>query len=679
MCLVGCFQYLVFSKPLKLDGGAGGCDPLDSTECILPFPSNFYTVVDETTVTGRRVNVPGEALPLPRSGRTLDPGGINESDGFSTIAPILFYLPGLKERGGTGMGGASFPTPDEIGRSVTDSSTTLLIDVDAMQLIPHFSEIDSMDPMQPLVTLQPASPLSHNRHYAVALVNTVDDNDRLLAQSVGLTSLFSISSSDDTSTSRNFIFRNILLPSLHKAAPWLEPSPDPEKLPANVQVLFDFSTASEASQVGKLRDTRDATLDLLNADEFEWEEGRNVEVVKIVEGFCGPASFIARTVHLKISFPWFLSSYGSGHRGARLNFKALRNEEEPIVGSLKFIVQVPCSLKDKALNSFEGSELTNILEFGHGLFYSREELLDALFLQRMADANGYLLIAADWRGMSMFDLPIIAKVLMADPSLFSATRDNLIQGFVSKMAMLHYAKNGMLSAEFLKFDGLAIPVANGGDVEVSFYGISQGGVLGAGYNAMMGVTNLLQRSILGVPGTPFALILGRSTDFLVFNDIMLLNYYSSRHIRIMLSVIQHAWDGVEAGGLLAPPVNEPPPPVLIQAGLGDAEVPSVAAEILARAYKASLLPGSPKPVFGLDTVPGARAGNPGPGSALTEIMYDFEYRTVPRSNAPVPFNSVHNCVRQDYALQQQIVMFVDGEGIMDPCSADGCFRSQAWC
>jgi hypothetical protein len=33
------------------------CDPLDTTECLLPFPSSFFSVLDETTETGIRVNI----------------------------------------------------------------------------------------------------------------------------------------------------------------------------------------------------------------------------------------------------------------------------------------------------------------------------------------------------------------------------------------------------------------------------------------------------------------------------------------------------------------------------------------------------------------------------------------------------------------------------------------------
>ncbi len=33
------------------------CDPMDTTECLLPFPSSFFTTEDEETLTGIRVNI----------------------------------------------------------------------------------------------------------------------------------------------------------------------------------------------------------------------------------------------------------------------------------------------------------------------------------------------------------------------------------------------------------------------------------------------------------------------------------------------------------------------------------------------------------------------------------------------------------------------------------------------
>ncbi|MEI8240507.1 MAG: hypothetical protein WCI22_13925, partial [Actinomycetota bacterium] len=50
--------------------GAGErCDPLDTTRCLLPFPSDAYTRADPTSaVTGLRVALPAAGMPMNSKG-----------------------------------------------------------------------------------------------------------------------------------------------------------------------------------------------------------------------------------------------------------------------------------------------------------------------------------------------------------------------------------------------------------------------------------------------------------------------------------------------------------------------------------------------------------------------------------------------------------------------------------
>mmetsp|Transcript_1339 Transcript_1339/g.3786 ORF Transcript_1339/g.3786 Transcript_1339/m.3786 type:complete len:121 (-) Transcript_1339:1326-1688(-) len=98
----------------------------------------------------------------------------------------------------------------------------------------------------------------------------------------------------------------------------------------------------------------------------------------------------------------------------------------------------------------------------------------------MANENGYVVTAMDWRGMSSFDLPIVIKTLIGKPRVFQAVRDNLIQGYANKFALQHFMRNGLLSIDEMKFDGNMIPTFEGREPSYVFYGISQGGILGAG-------------------------------------------------------------------------------------------------------------------------------------------------------------------------------------------------------
>ena len=71
---------------------------------------------------------------------------------------------------------------------------------------------------------------------------------------------------------------------------------------------------------------------------------------------------------------------------------------------------------------------------------------------RVAEDQGYLVMALDWRGMSSFDMPVIIKSLLASPKALHATRDNLIQGYVCKLVLQHFAQSGpLLQQDWLQF------------------------------------------------------------------------------------------------------------------------------------------------------------------------------------------------------------------------------------
>jgi hypothetical protein len=293
----------------------------------------------------------------------------------------------------------------------------------------------------------------------------------------------------------------------------------------------------------------------------------------------------------------------------------------------------------------------------------------------MANDHGYILTAMDWRGMSTFDLPVVIKVMIGKPNMFEAVRDNLIQGYANKLALQHFTARHLLDMEWLQFERSDIPRLDYDHPPTRvFYGISQGGILGAGYTSLLGPTGLIERGILGVPGTPFSLVMTRSLDFVAYDTLLLMCFYNNRHVRILLSLVQSGWDSLEASGVLAPPVKERRPRLLLQAGLGDPIVPTSAAEALARALGASTLPNNPRRIFGIPTEAAANITWNGPDVTLTELLYEKEYNMLPKDDIHAPFNSVHYCVRQDRQLQGQIAEFVNTGRITNPCAEDQCRR-----
>ena len=622
------------------------------------------------------MNLEGRLLPPLKSRIEIQPDFLNQLDGFSTMAPMMFYLEGLKEAHEAGL--SQLKGPNDIAESVTGKCVTLLFDVEDASLVPHSAEIDYLDGKNPLVLLFAAEPLDHNRHYAVAVVDAKSVAGNRLPPTKGMKELLvgNYTASHDPNRRQRYI--DVLIPALEKAADWFDYSNDPEAL----QLLFDFHTVSAESQLGPVRAVRDATLQEISAIDWQWKE--HVRTIRVEDHDCSPkGATLARTVHAELDVPWFLEHYGPGGRSAFLDENAVNSGTPVSVGSSKVSVHIPCSLQAAALGLHGAKPLRAVMEYGHGLFGDRGEAADD-FLVKMAHDQGYVIVAMDWRGMSAFDLLMVVKVLISTPRLFQAVRDGLIQGYACKYALQHFSRNGLLSMDWLKFirydpvngqplPSKPVPTLDDKPPVQAFYGISQGGILGAGYTALSGVTGLIDRAILGSPGTPFALIMTRSLDFLDYDTLLLFDFYDNRHVRMLLSLVQMAWDSVEASGVLAKPVTEPYPPVLIQAGLGDVIVPTIASEALARAFNASSVPANPREVFGIPTT--SVASN----TTLTELMYDKEYLGLSADNTVAEGNAIHFCLRRDKALINQICKFINTGTVIDPCVKDGCHRQRIKC
>ena len=694
------------------------CDPLDSTECALPFPSSYHLREDTTTASGYRVNVKPETF-APLKGlfgdTSMSVDFLNKMDGFSTMGPLLFYMEGMKESHDaylqavqenpslkTESGITHLRGNEELGLSITRYSTTLLLDVDDNILVPHSAEIDYLDSDRPLVMVFPASPLRHNGHYALAVVNATDIQGNPLPATPGMIELF-----EQKESSRYHLYTETILPALTSAVrkqanysgqDWGKVSGVRSGDLGGLQLLFDFRTASSESQLGSVKAVRDAALAHVNTN-WSWEDDTHVRVVRSIEGSCeDPVYPVARTLHIEMDVPWFMESHGAGSRGALLDQPVVKKGIPNGIGKAKCVIYVPCSLKQAALGGSGETDVQSlraVMEYGHGLFGSKAEAGDP-YVIRMAHDNGYIVVAMDWRGMSKYDLPLIARTMISEPSLFESVRDNLIQGYANKFVLQHFVHNGMLEKEWLQFqapDASAVTIPRQIDTDEKqqnqtfdlidneipsvYWGLSQGGILGAGYVGLCAQLGFIARAGFNVPGAGFAFVLSRSAAFAGYNLALLTNFQNSRHVRIFLSLSQMMWDSVEGAGVLALPIEGPLPPMLIQTGLGDNVVPAVTAERLARAVGAHTLPSQPKKdIFGIPEDSNADAG----GAILQEILYQEDYANLPANNGmKAHHNWVHDVARLDPAFQIQMAEFFNTGKVIDPCGDDGseCIRQKA--
>lgn len=86
------------AAPAPSDRAAGdrtplsaACDGADAERCLLPWPSNTFTVVDENTATGLRINVQDTELPGTRAD---DATLLRQADGFSRLTQVATMFGG---------------------------------------------------------------------------------------------------------------------------------------------------------------------------------------------------------------------------------------------------------------------------------------------------------------------------------------------------------------------------------------------------------------------------------------------------------------------------------------------------------------------------------------------------------------------------------------------------------
>ncbi len=496
---------------------------------------------------------------------------LENKDGFSTSGTILFYLDGMKEaqEGGQHKNLSRLIGPDEIEKSTTKESLTLLIDLESRSLVPHFAEIDYLDDERPLVIVQSARSLENNKHYAVALVDASDLDGNKLEPSKYLTLLLDKDQDNNLTIEekqRALLYRETIIPSLHHAASWLGNK-------SEIQMLFDFHTESLESQVGITRKIVASSLSIVDDDEWGGWGDHNVRVTEIIDDdLCHDhQSPLGRIVHAEIDVPSFLM--GGKGREKTLQMYDIHHGRTLTTLPVKILIIIPCSL-------FRGiQELRAVIDYGHGFMYSRKELLDggSGFLHRLAEAQGYILFASNWRGMSHLDLGLLLRSFVAEPNVLQSIQANIMQGYGSKAAIQHFARTSLLTRDFMRTN-FELSGLDQSHVRYVFYGISQGGILGSAYTTLMSRSGFLDGSIISSSGTPLSLLMSRSTIFKTYQTLLLMSLHNNRQVRIFVSFLQmifDAVDGPKVGNAGKEESETGEFKTLIQAGLGDPVVTTI--------------------------------------------------------------------------------------------------------
>ena len=601
------------------------CDPLDAGLCALPWPSTFYMEEDATTASGWRVNLRPNSLPMNRDGVQLKPDSWNQKDGFSTLGPFMFYFRDVDP--------ALLISHQDIGAYEADDARVALLDAETGERVPIFVEVDGTAEYtrEQLILGRPVVPLKHGHRYVVVVrgLKTLDGAEVEVSES------FKQHRDGATATSwdvegRRERYESDIFPVAEKAG----------FARADLQLAWDFVTISRESSLGGAEWMRDDAAERVGA------EGPAYTITSVEESDCASGATIGRTLEGVMTVPLYTEFDGPGTKLTRdADGMPYYNGD----ATAEFTVRIPCSLLAEPRPAF-------VLQYGHGLLGSRGEVRTG-YLSDMANRYGWVLVATDWTGMYEDDLNAITLMIANDPSDFGILPERSVQGFVHQDLLLRLARGGLVNDPNLIVDGTPLIDPD----RFGYYGNSQGGILGAGY---VGMSTQIERAVLGVGGMPYAVLLPRSADFDPFFLIFNAKFEDHRDIAFLIGAFQTLWDVGEGAGWARSMVTEPgegqsPKDVLMQVGIGDAQVTTLGAHIMARAYGASLVTPQTREIWGL-----SEQTAPFEGSALVEWYYPDGSEEPVESVPPSKDGDTHECPRREPAAQDQLRDFLE-DGVVN--------------
>jgi hypothetical protein len=603
------------------------CDPLVPEFCAYPFPSNVFTADDPGTPTGRRLALSRDLMPATRSDFRGPPDVFNERDGFSTHGSITALMPGMSD--------ANLPGPWEYPASLESDSPTVLLDADTGERIAHFAELDHNGPATepPALLIQPAAALAFGHRYIVAIRDVRDPSGNLLSPSPVFEALRDDLEHEDPSVAaRRSLYRDIFA-RLEDAG--IERDA--------LQLAWDFTVASREDTSGRMLSMRDQALAAVP------ERGPTFEITSVEEDW---SEHVFRYIEGEIEVPLFLDHPGPG---AVLVLDEQGRPTTQGTARYPFVMLIPNRAKEAPVAG---------LLLGHGLFGSRYEARAAQF-GRFADEFGYAIVALDWIGMSNDDPIIIAAALNAGRvDNFSTVPDRLQQSLVNFLLATRMMRTSFPADPLAWLDDEPLIDAD----RTYYYGGSQGGIMGSVY---MALATDVERGVLAVPGQPYNLLLERSVNFDPFAELLQTTFATQHDARMTLALAQLLWDRAEPSGYSRHVFREPLPDtpehsVLMLVSIGDHQVSTLGAHVMARTIGAVNLGPVNRDVWGLDVVEGSYEG-----SAMIE--YDFGLPPEPIHNVPMregsdPHGSIVNVPAAVQAVSTFLETGIAVNGCDGPCN-----------
>jgi hypothetical protein len=610
---------------------------------MLPYPNDYYTSPDSSTPTGRRVRLPAGALPVAHGAGPIDPTPWESNDGFSPGSVLITHVPDLS------IGRSAVATISDIGDSLAAQSAVVLLDTDTHQRWPTWSELDLTDSNSAtqLLMIHPAQDFTEGHHYVVALRKLRDHAGQPIRPGGAFAALLAGRVSGVSGAYADHLHDDLRILRRDGVAA------------SGLFLVWDFTVESATNLTAPEISMRDQAMAALGPGVPSYS------VTGVVNNPSDNAS-IAREISGTFETPSFLNAPG-GPDGSVLS-DGPSGLPAQLAGNMQ-VAGFHCEIPKAATPSHPG----HVGLYGHGLFGSSVEVYQSAVPQ-FSNAYDYVFCGTEWLGLSSNDLSLAISVV-TNVGGFPSLADHLMQSLLDAqfLGRLMDSPSGFAANPAFQTGGRPLIDPGSGLV---YYGNSEGGIMGG---ALTALSADVRRSVLGVPGMDYAVLLTRSSDFAPFQALLDHAYPSRATQKLGFDNIQMHWDRAQAegyveqmtGGLPATPRHQ----VLMAEAFGDHQVANIATETEARTigaalHEPALAPGRSnqrQPFW--DLVP-VRAGSRGP--AL--FVWDSGVPAAPvgdvaPSSGPDPHDTVPRSLARFWS--QMNAFFTTGI-VTDPCGAKGC-------
>lgn len=586
------------------------CDPVDGTRCLLPWPSNTFTVVDSTTATGLRLAVAKKGV-----GPGDDPASLNRTDGFSRVSTILTGFDGTIDKASLG--------------DLTTGAVRLIVEQPGAtfgQEVPLRFDVvtdTNVTPPQSLLVASPRVPLAPATDYAVVVTDSVK-----LTGGAALTADREAEVALGVASPRTPAEGALYAYDAPARAAMKSAGLDPH----HAIRVWDFTTRSllePTLDVNAMRAAELAAFEATPAGDAgvspDGGGGVGIALDSVSTTTTGTVA-VAVTGHLT-GVPSFRTAAGSLNRDAT-GAPAIAG-----VHDVPFRVAIPAGTGDY-----------HIVMYGHGTGGTYDE---DNFDQEIT-ANGAVKVGTQfmgWTASSVVDTFALFNEIVAGSEISSA---GLMQSLADTMVVqraLGSSLGAVLAAPTLM--GTTNPAAGrrpSANLPV-WVGGSLGGILGFVYSS---AEPTIPAGVLNVPGAAWAQFVPYSLMFTSYVSlVMRSNYPSPIDVRLAVATAQNNFDPID-GAAWYDAVGDHHPVFLEQESIGDPVVPNLGNEMVAAASHAVQVGVVVSPITTCTDVPQA-----------TNQTGMTQFRVPPSVTAPY---SIHGFAAGSsvagVAAQQQIEAFI---------------------